>query len=240
VGDKVRVHVWRDVVVGGEVVIPKGSPIDAHVSMLKTSKVAGKKGKLEISADAVRLGNGEEIPLSGGYGKQGRSNVALAVTLFALVAWPLIFIKGKKAVLEAGTLFDAYTDQEFVVEAETRGAVPKLNLATLVDSPLEAEVLYQELEGQEKIEALPMRLRVCGEIPASGFVVDRINRKPIGQPLRLETGEFEEDGDCSAARATVELKPLVKQFRKGINRFDVCHGSGEGRVATEVILDIQV
>jgi hypothetical protein len=240
VGDKVRVHVWRDVVVDGEVVIPRGSPIDAQVSMLKTSKVAGVKGKLEISANSVRLSDGREIPLSGGYGKQGKSRMALSITLFALVAWPLIFIKGSKAELEPGTLFDAYTDQQFLVAVERRAAIPKLNLAGLVDSALEVEVLYQELEGKEKVEALPMRIKVCGEIPASGFLVDRVNGLPIDQPMRLNTGAFEPDGECQSARATVALKPLVKQFRKGINRFDVCYGGGEERVAAEVVLDIQV
>ena len=41
----------------------------------------------------------------------GANHTALAVTLCALVAWPLIFIKGKKAELPPGTIFDAYTDR---------------------------------------------------------------------------------------------------------------------------------
>ena len=95
VGDKVRVTVWRDVVIGGQVVIRRGTPVNTHISLLQKAKIAGRKGKLELSADEVRLGNGEEIPLVGGYGKQGKGRIALSVALFALVAWPLIFLTGK-------------------------------------------------------------------------------------------------------------------------------------------------
>ncbi len=240
VGDKIRVHVWRDVMVDGEIVVPAGSLVDAEVSRLKTSKIAGVKGKLELSANSVLLRDGREILLSGGYGKQGRGRVAVSVTLAALVAWPLIFIKGSKAELPPGTVFDAYTDQQFAVSVERPESIPTLHLANLVDAPLAVEVLYEELQGKKKVDALPMRVSVCSEVPASGLVIDRINGKPINHPMALSAGEFEPDGDCQAATATVPLKPLVKQFSKGINRFDVSYGAGESRVATEVILDIQV
>ena len=48
-GDKVRAHVLRDpVVVDGNVVIPRGAPVDTRIWKLKTNKIAGVKGKLEL------------------------------------------------------------------------------------------------------------------------------------------------------------------------------------------------
>ena len=49
-GDRVRVRIWRDVIVGGQTVIRKGAPVNARISFLKTNKIAGIKGKIEIAA----------------------------------------------------------------------------------------------------------------------------------------------------------------------------------------------
>ncbi len=239
VGDPVRARVWRDVVIDGVVVFPRGAPIDMRVSFLKTAKVAGIKGKLEVEAVSMRLGGGDEIPMAGGYGKKGRGNIALAATLSAFVAWPLIFITGKKAVLEPGTLVDTYTDQEYVAEVKSDRPGRTLDVSSLIDQDLSVEILYEEMETEEKLKDLPMRVTVCvEEIPAL-IVIDTINGETIETPMTLELGTFEMDDDCHVARATVPLKPLVKQFRRGINRFDVAFAVNDERVASEVILDAQ-
>lgn len=237
-GDKVRVRVWRDVLVDGQVVIPKGAPIDAHSSRLKTAKIAGVQGRLEISADAVRLGSGKEIPLSGGYGKEGRGNKVLSWTLFAVVAWPLIFITGKKAVLPPGTLFDAYTDAEFSVEVERPSALPVIHLAEVGEQPLAVEVLYEEIQGDKKAENLPLKITTCAVSRPDGFWIDRVNGEPM-DPLPLAVVETRPDGDCNVTKALVGIKPLAKRFRKGINRFDVAYGTGDARVGRETMLDVQ-
>lgn len=240
VGDRVRVRVWRDVIIDGQVVIPRGSPVDARISMLRKSKVAGRKGKLEISADAVRLADGRELPLSGGYGKQGKGKMGLSVTLFALVAWPLIFLKGKQAILDPGVLFDAYMDQEFRVAAQGSRPPSTLDLSGLGGPDLSVDVLYDELEGKKKVTDLPMFVHACGNPPPTDLLIDRINGSTADSPVSLSISTWEEKDDCFEARASAALKPLVKQFRKGINRFDVAFQAESGRVAVEVILDIQL
>lgn len=114
VGDKVRVRVSRDVVVDGAVVIPEGAPVEAEVSFLKTSRIWGEGATLEISATAVRLGDGREIPLRGSYGKLGKDRNELTSTDILALS----FIKGKKAVIEAGTQFVAYTGRSFTKGSE--------------------------------------------------------------------------------------------------------------------------
>jgi hypothetical protein len=107
VGDIVRAHAWRNVVVNGRVVIKAGAPMVLRVKHLKTAKIAGIKGDLDLEAISVRAADGSDIMLDGGYDKSGKGRKVLSITLFALVAWPLIFIKGKAARLPAGTVFDS-------------------------------------------------------------------------------------------------------------------------------------
>jgi hypothetical protein len=107
VGDIVRGHVWRPIVVDGYTVIETGSPMLLRISEITKRKIAGRGGDVEIQAVSVRAVDGTEIFLDGGYDKQGSHRTALSASLSALVFWPAIFIRGKEAVLEPGTLFDA-------------------------------------------------------------------------------------------------------------------------------------
>jgi len=253
--DRVRVHAWRDVIVDGHVVIPAGSPVDAHISLLKTNKVAGIKGKLEIAADGVTAVDGTFVPLRGGYGKQGKSNMALAITLAVVVLAPLIFIHGKKARLEPGALFDAYVDQVTTVEVEVPleetdstyrvdlGG-PRLDLSGLLEADLSARILYDELQAQEKPKFLPMEVTVCGVSKLPELEVDTINGVPAKKVLGLKPREYQElvddEDTCFQGTFTVKLKPLVKQFRQGINRFDVAYEKDGERISKELVLDVQI
>ena len=242
VGDKVRVHVWRDVIVDGAVVIPRGAPVDAHISFLKTNKIAGVKGKLEIAAEGVTAADGSFVPLSGGYGKTGKNQTALAVGLAAFVFVPLIFIHGRKAKLEPGALFDAYTDQAETVAVERpegdTGEVPTLNVAGMTGPEITGHILYDELKAQHKPKELPLQLSICGVETMPEVVIDRINGEPT-KPLGVERTSMTEKEDCFEGRFVVKLKPLVKRFRRGINRFDVAFDNGGERVSEELILDVQ-
>ncbi len=222
-GDKVQVRVWRNVVVNGEIVIPEGTPVDARVSMVRPAKETGRKAHLEISAEWIRLADGRHIPLTGGYGKQGGGKKG-----------------GKRAVLEAGTLFDTYTDQAIEIAVVGTRTAPILDLAALGTRPMDVEVLYQEWDGDTEARTLPIKIVVCDDLPSTPILIDRVNGYPIDQPLRIEVEDFESRGSCYAARGTVEIKPLMKLFRKGINRFQVSYPRGNGRIGTEVILDVQI
>ncbi len=78
-GDYVEAVVWRDVVVGGVVVLPGGSPMVVRISRLKKANFAGIKGKLELEAVSATAPDGTEIPLDGGYDKSGRGRKALSI-----------------------------------------------------------------------------------------------------------------------------------------------------------------
>jgi len=230
VGDKVRAHAWRDVTVGGAVVIKAGTPLYVRVSDVKKAKVAGVRGKLELEAVTIPAVDGQDVALDGGYDKSGHGRKALSITLAAVVAWPLIFIKGKQAILEPGTIFDATVQSGMEIETAS-DAPPRIRLAS---QELHVDVLYDEMDPEGKSKLLPVQIRNCGG-PVAGASVVGVNDKSI-PALPLVLGAATDADGCASARGTVDLKALAEHFAKGINRFVV----KAGEATTEVVLDIEL
>jgi hypothetical protein len=234
VGDVVTAHVWRDVIVDGNVVIKAGEPMFVRVGMVKKAKLAGIKGKLELEAVSVNAVDGTPILLNGGYDKSGRGRMGLSISLAAVVAWPLIFIHGKPAILDPGTVFDSDVRSQVVIEAAEGGAAPRTIRLGSGGGSFAAEVVYDEMSPEGKDKQLPLRLTQCGDGFASASVVS-INEEPVA-PVPVLVGMFTQEDDCTVVRGTLDLKELGKHFRKGINRFEI--GSGERR--SEIILDVEL
>ncbi len=225
-GDRVRAHVWQDVWVDGHLVIEAGAPIYIRVDKVKKARAAGVKGKLELEALNVTAIDGSDVPLSGGYDKSGKGRMGLSITLAALVAWPLIFIRGKQAVLEQGTVFDAIIRSPVEVHAQDKRQEDRSTLAP----NLSVTVLYDEMNPESKIKDLPLAMRLReGEVSRAEVV--EINGKSISTlPIRLAGAD-----DTGVTRGAVAFKPLSKHFSSGMNRFSV----RAGEYTTEVLLEIE-
>lgn len=230
-GAIVRAHAWRNVVVEGQIVVKAGAPMIVRVSKVKRAKIAGRKGVLELEAVSVRAADGSEVLLDGGYDKSGRGRQVLSISLFALVAWPLIFLKGKQAVLETGTVFDCAVQADTTLDLE-RSARPVIRLGE--EEGLAADILYDEMELGEKQETLPLNLRLCGQTLESAAVVT-VNGQGISQ-IPVEIDAKSDEGDCDTAHASLDLKRLSKHFRKGINRFEI-EAAGK---RVEIVLDVEL
>ena len=231
VGQIVRAHVWRNVVLDKQVVIRAGAAMVVRVSHVKSAKVAGVKGDLELEAVSARAVDGTEVLLDGGYDHSGKGRKALSITLFLLVAWPLIFIKGKNVVAEPGTIFDCSVQADSLVSVE--GMQP-IHVRLGDGKSLVVEPLYDEMDPEGKDKVLPLSLRAKGS-EISAACVATINGEEVESiPLSLEAQE--EDGDYTLVRGTIELKKLAKHFRKGINRFEVEVADARA----EVILDVEL
>ena len=236
-GDLIPVHVWRDVKVDGVVVIKAGAPAVAKIDSLKTAKVAGIKGKMAIGVLETTASDGTTVPLSGGYNKAGKGRIGLSAALGGIIFLPLIFIPGGAAKLPAGTVIDAYTQGEVTVDLVGRGTYPTINLAGFTQSAMTVEVLYDQLEGNDNPKWFDLLIRTPLDAPAE-FVIDTINGNSV-RPIDLQILTTTKTDDGKAIRALAEIKPLAKQFRKGINTFEVAYGSGTARVSAEVVLNIQ-
>ncbi len=241
VGQTVRCRVWKDVTVDGQVVIKAGTPAIAKVSSLKKRKVAGIKGKMEVAAIETSTVDGNAIQLTGGYNKEGKGRIALSASLAALVAWPLIFIPGKAAELPIGTVFDSYTMQTIEVAGigKPDGApMHTIDLSAMAGDSLSATVLYEKLEGVKKPKMFHFRIEAPATAPEAFFIAT-VNGESIDR-IDMETVSVERSEEELVAIATVEIKPLFKHFKKGINTFEIGYDNGSEHVATEVILDIQI
>ena len=230
VGQTVQGRVWRNVTVNGQTVIAAGAPMVLKISSITKRKIAGRGGDVKVAAMSVTAIDGSEINLDGGYDKSAGNRIALAASLSALVLWPLIFIRGKEAVLDVGTVFDAS------VPANTDIAVAGDRPRTLHiqhASNLAVDVLYDEVE--EKSKALPMKLTMCDQPWINSASVTQVNEKAI-PALQLEVGMPTADGQCNSAHATVGMKELSSHFARGINRFTVAAGSE----SVEVVLDVEM
>lgn len=235
-GQSVNAAVWRDVVVNGRVLIAAGTPVIAKVDVLKKRQIAGVKGQMTIGAYETKSVDGQLVQLSGGYHKEGKSRMALSITLGVLFILP-IFIPGKAAVLPSGTVFDATIANSLDVDIGDLPVARKVDL-TFIDSDLSAELLYAKLEAQEKPEYFEFQITTLPGI-STEFVIDRINSEVI-DPLKLQNIAENEAGDGLVVNAQIKIKTLLKKFAKGINTIEIASTKDGERIATTLIIDIEI
>ncbi|MBT8071986.1 MAG: hypothetical protein HKP21_01915 [Xanthomonadales bacterium] len=235
-GQAVRSQVWRDVVVNGHVLIAAGTPVIAKVDQVKNRQIAGVKGSMTIGAYETESVDGQVIQLSGGYHKEGKSRMALSITLGVLFILPIL-IPGKAAELPAGTVFDAYIDKSWQIKVPDSSSVRKLNLSNF-GADISAELLYEKFESEEKPKYFEFQITVPQDA-SRVFVIDRINSEVI-KPLKLKNvSEFIED-DEAVVNAQIKIKSLLKKFAKGINTIEIASVDGDERVAAKLTIDIEI
>lgn len=109
VGDTFRLTVVQDVMMGGSVVIPRGTPAVGRIAWRTGKGMFGKSAKMEITIDQLQL-NGHAVPLTGRFRAEGDGNTG--ATIGTAVAAGLIaaaFVTGHSAVFESGREFRVST-----------------------------------------------------------------------------------------------------------------------------------
>jgi hypothetical protein len=235
-GQFVRSSVWHDVVVDGRILIEAGTPVIAKVDYVKRRQIAGIKGQMKIGAYETESIDGQTIQLSGGYHKEGKSRMALSITLGVLFILPIL-IPGKAAELPAGTVFDAYVDRNWHIDVGNTSSARIVNLSFL-GSEIEAELLYDKLEEQEKPKYFEFEITVPTD-SSREFVIDRINSEEI-KPLKLKNISETVEDDEAVVNAQIKIKTLVKKFAKGINSIEISSLGGDERVSTKLIINIEI
>ena len=238
-GDTVQCSVWRDVELQGVVLVKAGTHGNCKVEMVKHANIAGIKGKIVIGALDTRAVDQQPLQLTGGYNKEGKSRMALSISLGVIIFVPLIFITGSPAELPQGTVFDAYSGPDLPVAVEGVAATPPaINLGGMV-APFTAEVLLDDFtKANAKPDVFKIHVTKSGALP-NPVVIDNVNGKPVeAMPLTV-LEQKTTDGNADAI-VTINIKTLAKQFQKGINRFEVSFKENGVRTAAEVILNIQM
>ena len=239
IGQKVQCSVWRDVIHENVVFVKAGTPALCKVESIRHANIAGVKGKMSIGALETTAVDGQLVQLDGGYNKEGKSRMALSISLGVVLFLPLLFIPGKAAELPDGTVFDAFTGPSSSIAVEA--ASPESRVVNLVglSSSFTAEIDYDYLTSQEKPKVFRLTLATDGPLPQA-FSVDTVNGTKIESPIPVTIVSSDSKPDGSTAVAEIDLKSLTKHFQQGINRFHVAYQDNGERTATEVILNVQI
>ena len=107
-GEVISLTVQADVTdMEGNVLVKQGTLVNGTITQSEKRKAAGTKGKLAFSVDFITAVDGQSIPVNLKYDFAGKSKTAVAVGTAVVVAAPLLLIKGKPAIIQAGTVFQA-------------------------------------------------------------------------------------------------------------------------------------
>jgi len=231
--------VWRDVELQGIVLVKAGTHGACKVESVKHSNIVGIKGKLVIAALDTSAVDGQPLQITGGYNKEGKSRMALSISLGVLIFLPLAFITGSPAELPEGTIFDGYSGPNMPVTVQgDAAAAPIINLAGVI-APFSAEVLLDDFtKPGAKPELFKIHVTKQGTLPTQ-LVIDNVNGRAV-EPMPLDITESKTADGNADVIATIKIKTLAKQFQKGINRFEVAYSENGQRFATETILNIQM
>jgi hypothetical protein len=83
VGDPLALQLNQDVVIDGIVAIPKGTPVEAVITLADRAGVVGEPGDLAFEVRSINL-NGRKILLAGGETVEGRSHYVSGAILFPI------------------------------------------------------------------------------------------------------------------------------------------------------------
>jgi hypothetical protein len=134
-GDEVEYLVDEELVVNGKIVVPEGAIVRGKVVSAEHKRRMGRGGKIDISADSVKLFNSQSIPLrafqqarGGGQGLDMSGEMLAAASLTLGVGAPFVLFKhGKDIEIRQGSSFTAFVNGDTFLEDiafQTKGALP--------------------------------------------------------------------------------------------------------------------
>ena len=107
-GEVISLRVQADVTdIDGNVLVKQGTLVNGTITQSVKRKAAGTKGKLSFSVDFIKSVDGQSVPVNLKFDFAGKSKTGVAVAAGAVVAAPLLLIKGKPAVIKEGQVFNA-------------------------------------------------------------------------------------------------------------------------------------
>jgi PEGA domain len=214
-GDTVDFEVLEEVRVNGVLLVPKGGIAWATVTEAQPKRRMGREGKLNINIDAVRLVDGEKVPLRAvkethGGGHVGAMTTAIVATsiVFFPAAPLFLFMHGKDITIPKGTEITAYVngntpldvakfqEKPTSTDAAASSVAPELRNASveIASTPVGADI---EIDGKFMGNTPSMIPLTAGEhtlkISKSGF-------GPWERTMTLSGGNIKVSADLDAAK----------------------------------------
>ena len=144
VGQHFQLSVMEAVSVGGNVVIPVGSPAVGEITEVRNKGMWGKSGHLTASLLHVSV-NGRQIRLNGTFDDKGVTGTAGVVAAVAFVPVVGFFTTGTSAQIDAGTQIKGFVDED----------VPLVFAAAQSPKPLEVPVAVPAVQVAAPAAATP-------------------------------------------------------------------------------------
>ena len=106
--------VAEDLIVNGQVIVSRGTPVAGKVTRVTPPKFLGRPGDFEVQVREVESLDGTMIPLLGTVYLEGKDKSTEVIVLGALVFWPILLIKGNEAIVPPNTLMRVETRDKMV------------------------------------------------------------------------------------------------------------------------------
>ena len=107
-GQIIDFKVTKEICVDKNVVIPFGAIAKGQVSRFEKRKGVGKGASIQIQLKSVTAKDGTDVMLTGGnMSEEGENNLVLSIVLAVFVCPLFLLLKGKQAVIPAGTSISA-------------------------------------------------------------------------------------------------------------------------------------
>ena len=122
--DPVEFKVTEDLVIGGQVIVRKGTPAIGSVINAEKRGYLGKSGKLAVQVESTITSDGQRLKLRAAKGREG-DDKTVSTAMLAGISPAFLFRKGGEAKIEAGTVVPVYVAEEkrFRVEGATLAPV---------------------------------------------------------------------------------------------------------------------
>ena len=122
--DPVKFTVNEDLVINGQVVVPKGTAAIGSVINAEKGGYLGKSGKLGVQVESTQTVDGQPLKLRAAKGREGDDKTMSTYVLSAIVPFFLLK-KGGDATIASGTAVTVYTAEEkhFRVDGSTLVAI---------------------------------------------------------------------------------------------------------------------
>ena len=119
VGDIINLTVQYDISdTNGNTLVTQWTLVTWRINKSERRKAAGTKGKLGFTVSFVKAIDGQSVPVNLQYDSEGKSRTNAAVAGALVVAAPLLLVKGKPAIIEAGTVFEAMVVGDKKIQVE--------------------------------------------------------------------------------------------------------------------------
>lgn len=118
-GEVITLTVQNDVKdTEGNTLVKSGTAVNATITEVRNRKAAGTKGKLSFKVTSIKAIDNQSVPVNLSFNFEGESKVGIAVGAAAVVAAPLLLLKGKAAVVEQGSVFEAIVTSNREIKLE--------------------------------------------------------------------------------------------------------------------------